>query len=114
MSAFDDYLTAQALVAPLLRFEPIGRRMLGSGWSVGPGNWVRYRGRRVALRPRAYVGTPNLTGAILVLAADLGCPALRNFHGARKARLEVAAVAALLLASGLVDPAEDDPRPNGH
>ena len=82
--------------------------MLGSGWSVGPGNWVRYRGRRVALRPRAYVGTPNLTGAILVLAADLGCPALRNFHGARKARLEVAAVAALLLASGLVDPAEDD------
>lgn len=69
MSSYDDYLTAQALVAPLLRFEPIGRRMLGSGWSVGPGNWVRYRGRRVALRPHAYGGTPNLTGAILVLAA---------------------------------------------
>jgi hypothetical protein len=67
----------------------------------------------VALRPRTYGGTPNLTEAILVLASDLGCPALRNFHGARKARLEVAAVAALLLASGLVDPAEDDPQPNG-
>ena len=113
MSSYNDYLAAQALVAPLLRFEPIGRRMLGSAWSVGPGDWVRYRGRRVALR-RVYTGhLPNLTGAILVLAADLGCPALRNFHGARKARLEVAAVAALLLASGLVDPAEDDPQPNG-
>lgn len=105
--SYDD-LTAQALVAPLLRFEPIGRRMLGSGWSIGPGNWVRARGRRVALRPQAYGGLPNLTEAILALAADLGCPALRHFHGARKARLEVEAVAALLLASGLVSPAEDD------
>lgn len=104
-----DYIAEQEVLAPLLRrYNPMARRLLGQYDVHGSGNWLRSRGRRVALLRNGRL-TVNLMPAIVVLAADLGCPALRHFHGARAARQEVVAAATTLLTLGLVDSPEDDP-----
>ena len=106
-----DFEVERAVLGPLLlRYNPLARVLLGEYDRYGA--WLRSRGRRVALR-RLEVGgrTINLLPAIVVLAADLGCPTLQAgaSDSGRRGRRDVIAAAATLLALGLVDPPEDDP-----
>jgi len=111
-----DVASAEILRPLLRRFNPIGRRLLGT-WELrsvrAAERFVCAGGRRVPLRPlRRLPGGPstatNMTEAIVVLAVDLGLPLVHSYRNARRDREALTAAAATLLALGLVDPAEDD------